>query len=101
MASSITIVKASKDKNLKERTEALMKLNQREEFENQNVTNTVEDIMLSLVGQSLDDSGQTIADVYASKEESVAQVILEPGADPAAVTDEFILTALRGLGYVD
>ena len=101
MASSITIVKASKDNNLKERTEALMKLNQKEEFKNQNVTNTVEDIMLSLVGQSLDDSGQTIADVYANKEASVAQVILEPGADPAAITDEFILTALRGLGYVD
>ena len=56
--------------------------------------------MLQLVGQDLD-NGQTIADVYAYKKASVAQVITAPGADPAAITDTHILAALKALGYVD
>ena len=100
MATSVIIVEAAKDSDLKERTKALLALNQKEEYNTQNISNTVDNIMLQLVGQDID-NGQTIADVYAYKKASVAQVITAPGADPAAITDTHILAALRGLGYVD
>ena len=100
MATSVIIVEAAKDSDLKERTKALLALNQKEEYNTQNISNTVDSIMLQLVGQDID-NGQTIADVYAYKKVSVAQVITAPVADPTAITDTHILTALKALGYVD
>ena len=99
MASSNDLIKASEDPDLLKRVKALIAVNLPGSSENQNTDNMAKASIKRLVGVPIYEDGQTIADVYAYKV-ATTPVVLAPGVDPSAVTDELILQALRALGVL-
>lgn len=100
MATSTDLILAAKDTDLLDRVKALLAVKISNTAANQNTDSIAESVMKRLVGVSITEDNQTIADVYAYKVATTPKV-LPPGKDPSAVTDDQIVIALTKLNLLD
>lgn len=94
MASSTAIIAAARDNDLLQRAIAIAA-----EAGLKNPEGELAHRMFDLATAPVTDDGSTVASLYeyaqAVREEAIAKVPPEPGANPAAITDEHLRYAIR------